>query len=92
MLDQNENLTSPCDFQNSSSSCSNIHYDPTQSSMVSLMIHFVQVHSPVPAHYRHQCRPHLGEQLWSLWCMPHHSGALQWRREATSALPHLLVH
>ena len=56
------------------------------------MIHFVQVHSPVPAHYRHQCRPHLGEQLWSLWCMPHHSGALQWRREATSALPHLLVH
>ena len=56
------------------------------------MIHFVQVHSPVPAHYHHQRQPHLGEQLWSLWCVPHHSGALKWLREATSALRHLLVH
>ena len=60
--------------------------------MVILMIHFVQVHSSAPAHYCCQRRPHLREQLWSLWCVPHHSGALQWRQEATSALRRLLVH
>ena len=56
--------------------------------MVSLEICFVEVHSLALVHYCHQCQPHLREQLWSLW--PHHSGALQWYQEATSAYPHLL--